>query len=154
MDNDALRHQMTDVMALVEEQLAEIATVREKQAKLTATGAAADDMVMVTVDAQGRLIETVIDESYLDDHEFEELAGHITEAAQSATQQSARLLAEMMAPISERRKAFPGLSEMVEGAPDLRDLMPQWLDPYSDAEPSQPEGDDAGGENALPTVRR
>lgn len=154
MTNDALRHQVAEVMALVEAQLADITAVRDKQAKLTATSAAANGMVEVTVDVQGRLTKTVIDESYLEDHEFEALADHITEAAQAAARDAARRGAAMMAPISERRKALPGLSEIVEGAPDLRNLVPPWLDAFADAQPPQAPDDDASGETAFPTVRR
>ena len=112
-------------------------------------------MVVVTVDVQGRLTETVIDESYLDDHEFEELAGHVTEAAQTAARRAARSLADMMAPLSKRRKSLPGLSDVVDGAPDLRDLLPEWLDPFGDTEPSQTgEGDEGGNESEMPSVRR
>ena len=154
MTNDALRHQVTEVMALVEEQLADIAAVREKQRALTETGAAAENMVEVTVDVQGRVTKTVIDESYLGEHEFEELGDHITEAAQAAARQVEGRVAAMMAPISERRKALLGLSEIVEGVPDLRDLMPRWLDPFADAQLPPTSDEDAGGETTFPTVRR
>lgn len=152
MTNDAMRHRLSEVMAAVEEQLADITAVREKQAKLTATGAAADGMVEVTVDVQGRLIKTAIDESYLEDHEFDELSGHITDAAQAAAREAERRVTALMVPISERRKALPGLSEIVEGAPDLRELLPRWLDPIADAPP--PHSADDGAETAFPTVRR
>jgi DNA-binding protein YbaB len=69
-------------------------------------------------------MKTVIDESYLDEYEFDELGDHITEAAEAASRDAARRVAEMMAPISERRKGLPSLSEVMEGAPDLRDLAP------------------------------
>ncbi|MDT5208827.1 MAG: hypothetical protein QOF67_1242, partial [Mycobacterium sp.] len=58
---------MTDVLALVREQIADIAALQKTQAELTATGEAADGMVEVTVNAGGQLLKTVIDESYLDE---------------------------------------------------------------------------------------
>lgn len=148
-----MRHQFTEVMALVEEQLADIAAIQKKQAELTANGAAADGLVEVTVNAQGHLISTVIDESYLDDYELDELGDHITAAAQAAAREAGRQVAEMMAPITERRNAFPGLSEIVDGAPDLRDLRPPGLDPFA-AGPKQDPDDDGRDESAFPTVRR
>ena len=155
LSNDALRHQVTEVMALLEEQLADIAAVQKKQADLTATGTAADGRVEVTVNARGQLIKTIIDESFLDDHEFEELGEHVTDAAQAAALDAARRLAEMMAPISQRRKAFPPLSEIVEAMPDLRDLAPPGLDPIAVAWPRQSPGDDEGGDRpTFITVRR
>jgi len=146
---------MTEVLALVHEQMADIAAVQRKQAELTASGTAADGLVEVTVNAQGHLIKTVIDEAYLEDFEFEELSDHITEAAQAAAREAARRVAEMMAPITERRQGLPSLSEIVEGAPDLRDLTPPWLDPFGAARPRQDPGESDGTDDtAFPTVRR
>jgi DNA-binding protein YbaB len=146
-----MRHQVTEVMALVQEQLSDIAAAQQRQAKLTANGAAADGTVEVTVNAAGQLIKTVIDESYLDDHEFDELGDHVTEAAKAAAGEAARQVAEIMAPISERRQALLSLSEDVEGAPDLAAVAPPWLDPFSAARPPRTRGDD---ETIFPTVRR
>jgi DNA-binding protein YbaB len=154
LDNDAMRHQMTDVLAMVQEQLADIAAVQRKQAELTATAGAADGLVEVTVNAAGQLTKTVIDESYLDEHEFDELADHITEAAQAAIGEATRRVAEMMAPISERRRGLPSLSQVMDGAPDLRDLAPPWLDPFTVARRPGIPDDDGNDENSFPTVRR
>jgi DNA-binding protein YbaB len=145
---------MTEVLALVQEQMADIAALQKKQAAVTAKAAVADGMVEVTVNANGHLVETDIDESYLDEHEFSELADHITEAAQAATRDAARQLTEMMVPISERRKRFPSLSEVVDGAPDLRDLVPPWLRPGASGPPHDHVDDDGREENTFPTVRR
>ena len=139
---------------MVQEQLADIAAVQKKQAELTATGTAADDMVEVTVNAHGQLTKTVIDENYLDDHEFDELSDHITEAAQSAAREAVRRVSEMMAPISERRKAFPALSDIVDGAPDLRGLTPPGLDPFAAPQPRRTPDHDDGRDDTFPTVRR
>jgi hypothetical protein len=145
---------MTDVLALVQEQMADIAAVQRRQAELTASAEAADGMVEVTVNAQGHLVKTVIDESYLDDFEFEELPNHITAAAQAAAREAARRLAEMMAPITERRQGLPSISQIIEGAPDLRDLTPPWLDPFGATRPRQDPNDSEGrDETALPTVK-
>jgi len=155
LSNEARRHQLTEVLALVEEQMADIAEVQRKQAAVTASAAAADGLVEVTVNAHGHLIKTVIDEAYLDEFEFEELSDHITEAAQSAVRTAASLVAEMMAPITERRRALPPLSEMVDGAPDLRDLTPPALEsPVVAACRADPDDRDGTDESAFPTVRR
>jgi DNA-binding protein YbaB len=155
LSNDELRHEMTEVLALVQEQMADMAALQKKQAELTATGAAADGLVEVTVNAQGRLVNTAIDENYLGEHEFDELADHITEAAQSAAQDAARQIADMMVPIGERRKRFPSLAEVVDGAPDLRDLVPSWPQPVAAPGPRHDHDDDDGREDsAFPTVRR
>jgi hypothetical protein len=106
------------------------------------------------VNAQGHLVKTVIDESYLDEYEFEELSDHITEAAQEAARDAVRQVAEMMVPISERRKRFPSLSEFVEGAPDLRDLVSEWPQPVASTSRGKRDDDDGMQDSAFPTVRR
>jgi DNA-binding protein YbaB len=155
LNNEARRHQLTEVLALVEEQMADIAAVQRKQAEITASGEAADGLVEVTVNAHGHLTGTVIDEDYLDEFEFEELAGHITEAAQTAVRTVAARMAEMMTPITERRQSLPPLSTVVEGAPDLRDLMPTALESLVvAASRTDPDDNDSTDESAFPTVRR
>lgn len=155
MSNDGLRHEMTEVLALVQEQLADIAAVQKQQAEITATAATADGMVEVTVNAAGHVVKTVINESYLDEHEFDELSDHITEAAQAAARDAARRVTEMFVPVNERRKRFPSLSEFVNGAPDLRDLVPPWPQPVAAASSRHDHDDDDGREeSAFPTVRR
>jgi DNA-binding protein YbaB len=154
MSNDGLRHQMTEVLALVQEQMADIAAVQRKQAELTATAVAADGLVEVTVNARGHVVKTVIDEDYLDEYEFEELADHITEAAQAAAQKAAQRVSQMMAPISERRKALPSLSQFVEGAPDLRDLTRAVFEHVPEDRSRRDPGEGGGDESVFPTVRR
>jgi DNA-binding protein YbaB len=146
---------MTDVLARAQEQMADLAAVQRKQAELTASSSAADGLVEVTVNAHGHLTKTVIDETYLDEFEFEELSGHITEAAQAAIRSAAAQIAEMMAPIRERRKSLPGLSEIIDGAPDLRDFMPPGFESSVAAtQRTDRDGNDGPNESAFPTVRR
>ena len=153
MSNDGLRHHMTEVLALVSEQMADIAAVQREQAQLTGSAEAADGLVEVTVDARGHVIETVIDESYLDEYELEELGGHVTSAAQSAAQLVAQRAAALMVPIGERRKTFPSLADIVDGAPDLRDLTRSVFGHDDAAEVATAADDDGHGESAFPTVR-
>ncbi|MGV0743840.1 YbaB/EbfC family nucleoid-associated protein [Mycolicibacterium sp. XJ870] len=152
MSNEAMRDQLTEVLGLVQKQMADIAAVRTKQAKLTVARTAADGLVEVTVNAHGQLLKTVIDETYLDEYEFDQLADHITEAAQAAFRDVAQRVADMMAPIGERRRRFPSLAEIVDGAPDLRNLAPSW--PQHRAEPRSNHDNRGQNGDAFPTLRR
>jgi len=155
LSNAATGDEMADVLALVQEQLADIAVVQQRQAELTGSASSAGGMVEVTVDARGQVVKTVIDGCYLDENEFEELAGHVTEAAGAAAREVGRRVADMMVPISERRGALPAFSEVLEGAPDLGELIPPGFDLYAAARPPQTAPDaDGGEESAFPTVRR
>jgi DNA-binding protein YbaB len=161
VSNDAAREQVGEMLSGLRDQLADIAAMQKKQAELTVDGKAADDTVKITVDARGQLVKTELDKSYLDDHEFEELAGHITEAAQAAAAEAGRRVAEMLAPITERHK-LPSLSDIVEGLPDLSDVMPPGLDPFgpgprpqqdSSVSPAGARYDDGEGQAEFPTVK-
>lgn len=123
MDNDAARHELIDALALVQEQFADLAVVEAQRASLSATGTGADGTVTVTVDSDGVVIHTVVSETYLDDHDLADLGAHITAAAQQAASDAGRMVAELLAPLAERRELFPSLSDVVEGAPDIRDLL-------------------------------
>lgn len=87
--------------------------VQKKRAALTVDARAAEGAVEVTVDARGQLVSIVIDKSYLDDHDFDELGGHIIEATRRAAGEAEQRVAEMLAPINERDKSFPAFSDIV-----------------------------------------
>ncbi|WP_441959676.1 YbaB/EbfC family nucleoid-associated protein [Mycolicibacterium houstonense] len=147
MDPDAARHELIDALALVQEQLADLAAVERARAALSATATRADGTVAVTVDSDGVVIQTVVSESYLEEHEMADLGAHLTAAAQDAARDAGLRLSELLAPLAQRRERMPSLSDIVDGAPDLRDLLsPPTRHPHDACD-----GDD--DPNAYPTVR-
>ncbi|OBB19779.1 hypothetical protein A5761_06490 [Mycolicibacterium setense] len=146
MDNDAARHELIDALALVQEQFADLAAVEAERASLSATGTGADGTVTVTVDADGVVTHTAVSETYLDDHDLADLGAHITAAAQKAASDAGRMVAELLAPLAERRQRFPSLSDVVEGAPDIRDLL-------STVVPARVPRSDLEDPDDFPTVR-
>jgi DNA-binding protein YbaB len=104
--------------------MADLAVVEKQRAALSATADAANGTVTVTVNAHGVVSETVVDESYLDGYELADLGRHVTAAAQAAARDVAQRSAQLLAPLAARRARFPSLSDVVEGAPDIRDLLP------------------------------
>jgi DNA-binding protein YbaB len=154
VSNDAARHELAEVLALAQEQMADLAAVHKKRATLTANATVADGTVEVTVNAQGIVTRTVIDETYQDEFDFADLGDYITAAAQAAAREVGKRSAELLAPMTERRKQFPGLSDIVEGAPDFRDWMPDLtaLRPEPASTVDTDEGDDDG--SFTTTVRR
>jgi DNA-binding protein YbaB len=162
LDNDAVGDQAADTLDLLRDQLAHVAAMQKEHAALRLNGAAADGTVEVTVDARGHLVKTVIDKSYLDDHDFEDLGNHITEAARAAVQDAGQRVAEMLAPIGERQRLFPSFSDIVDGVPELKDLMPPGFEGFgADQQPHDGLPDssadgvyDDGDETGVPTVRR
>ncbi|MGH3582076.1 MAG: YbaB/EbfC family nucleoid-associated protein [Mycobacterium sp.] len=159
MSNDAARHELADVLALAQEQMDDLVAIQRKRAALTGSATVADGTVEVHVNAQGLITRTVIDESYLTEFDFADLGDHITQAAQAAAQDVGRRSAAMLEPMRERRKKFPSLSSIVDGAPDFRDFLPDLTikppAPDVPTAPSRPdEGWDDGPSSYSPTVRR
>lgn len=152
MDNDAARHELVEALALVQEHMADLAIVQTKRAGLSATAKAAGGTVVVTVNAQGVVSNTVVDESYLEDYELADIGGFITAASQAAARDVQRQSAELLAPLAERRERFPSLSDVVEGAPDIRDLVSRFH-PAGQAQPSASDGDHDEEPGNYPTVR-
>lgn len=163
MSNDAAREQAINVLAGLQSQMADIAAIQKKQAALRVDAQAAEGTVEVTVNARGQLVKVVIDKSYLDDHDFDELGGCILDAAQTAAQDAGQRVAEMLAPINERHKSLPTFADIVEGVSGPSGLTPPGLDGFMQA-PAQKgsigssagDGYDDGNEGGteFPIVRR
>jgi DNA-binding protein YbaB len=144
--------------------MADFVELQKKQAALEVSATAAEGSIEVTVNARGQVVKALIDKSYLDDHDFEELGDHLTEAAQAAARQAGGRVAEMLAPMGERQRSFPSFSDIVEGIPDLGDVLPPGLEVLSAAASRREgspaswvagSGDDGGDGGAeFPTVRR
>jgi DNA-binding protein YbaB len=162
VDNDALRHEVGDVLALVREQMRDLAVMQQERAALTATGSAADGTVEVSVDAQCVVTNTVVDESYLDEFELADLGGHVTSAARAAASEISRRSAELLAPLAERRKAIRGLSGIVaddapefgQGLAELVASAPVWGEARSGDDDDGGDGDGGKQDSSFPIVRR
>jgi DNA-binding protein YbaB len=153
VDNDAARHELAEALALLQEHMADLAVLEKKRADLSATATVADGTVVVTVDAQGIVSGAAVDESYLDEYDLADLGGFVTAAAQAAARDVARRSAELLAPLAERRAQFPSLSDIVDGAPDIRELLPQ-LGPVDRARQFVADhGGDGDEARFYPTVR-
>lgn len=148
-------HDADHVLALVQEQMGEIAAVKQKRSALTATGSAAEGTVQVTVDANRTVTKTMIDESYLDDFEFVDLSGHITTAAQAAARDVERQSVALFASITERRNEILSFSRSAGPIPSLAELISA-LEPRAADQPrnSDGDGDDKTGDSPYPILRR
>lgn len=145
MDNDAARHELIDALALLQEQFADLAAVETARAELYSAASTAHGTVTVTVDADGGVIATAVSESYFDEHDLGDLGSYITAAAQDATRDVERRVAELLAPLAQRRAEMPSLSDIIDGAPDIRVLLSNPAPP--------PAGDGVEEPDGYPTVR-
>jgi DNA-binding protein YbaB len=153
MDNDHIRDEFTEVMALVQDQMDEVATMGKKRAALQAKASVAEGTVEVTVDAQGTVVKTVIDESYRDQFDFDDLGGYVTSAARAAAQEVQRRAQELFNPLTERRQTIASMSGTID-LPDFSELLSR-INPATevvDTNTVAPEDDDED-HSTYPTVK-
>lgn len=158
MSNETIRNELGEVLALVQEQMRDLSNIQQQRSTMAATATAADGTVEVTVNAQRTVVKTVVDESYLDDHEFTELGVHITSAAQAAVRQLDKRSQALLAPMNERRKAVSEISGNVIGLPGFREALAE-VSAMGDSvhaqphpQPTETETDSDDG-SSFPTIR-
>ncbi|KAA0096633.1 YbaB/EbfC family DNA-binding protein [Mycolicibacterium sp. P1-18] len=154
MSNESIRNEFGQVLALVQEQMRDLANVQQQRSTMMARATAADGMVEVTVNAQRTVVKTVVDDTYLDDHELADLGGHVTSAAQAAVRQLDQRSEALLAPMNERRKAVSEISGNVIGLPGFREALAE-VSAMGDSLNSPPEPVTNDGEDAssFPTIR-
>jgi DNA-binding protein YbaB len=151
MTNDTARHDFAEVLALVQDQMRDLAQLQEKRRLLTATAYAADNTVEVTVDAQRMVTKVVIDESYLEDFEFADLGEIIAGAAREAAEDVERQGAALLAPMTERRGEISALSGAIIDVPEFPEALANLTSMALPVGPSDVRPDD---ESTFPIVRR
>lgn len=154
MSNESIRSELGEVLALVQEQMRDLSNIQQERSTMMARATAADGMVEVTVNAQRTVVKTIVDESYLDDHEFAELGAHVTRAAQAAVRQLDKRSEALLAPMNERRKAVSGIAGNVIGLPGFREALAEVTamgdSLQAEPTPTENEGDDG---SSFPTIR-
>jgi DNA-binding protein YbaB len=123
MSNERLQADAAMMMEELAGQMSYIAEIQRNRARLTATVTACDKRISVTVNADGILIATKFADD-VRDLTYEEIAAAMTQAVQAAAAKVQKTTQELMAPLRERKTRLPRLSEMLDGAPDLGDMMP------------------------------
>jgi DNA-binding protein YbaB len=151
VSNDALRHEFDHVMDLVQNQMRDLASLKERQDRLSATVAVADGMVAVTMNGQRVITDTVIDESFFDDYELNELGGFVTRAAQAAAREVERRVMEMVAPLSDRRQELMDASAHATDVPEMAELFSQ-LKAFTPSRQADGQQDDDGGDDVQPVT--
>jgi DNA-binding protein YbaB len=154
VSNESIRNEFGQVLALVQEQMRDLSNIQQQRSTMLAKATAADGTVEVSVNAQRTVVKTVVEESYLDDHEFGELGGHITSAAQEAVRQLDKRSEAMLAPMNERRKAVSEISGNVIGLPGFREALAE-VSAMGDSLQSPPKTRENDGDDApsFPTIR-
>jgi len=158
MDNDSIRNEFGQVLALVQEQMRDLSDIQQQRSVMTATATAADGMVEVTLNAARTVVKTVVDEAYLDDHELAELGAHVTNAAQAAARQMDQRSEALLAPMNERRKAVSDIAGNVIDLPGFREALAavgaMGESPQPQPQPQPKPADHRGDEgSSFPTIK-
>ncbi|GAA5107914.1 YbaB/EbfC family nucleoid-associated protein [Nocardia iowensis] len=124
MSNEAAKARLAELLDTAETHMANLAEAQRQRAELTATASTARGRVTVTVDAEGKVIETVF-ASGIEEMGHQEIAQAFTAAAQQAAATVQRKATELMAPLQQELARLPSLSEIVPGLPDLAELLPE-----------------------------
>ncbi|MQY24076.1 YbaB/EbfC family nucleoid-associated protein [Nocardia macrotermitis] len=135
MVNERLAADTATMLEGLQAQMRGIAELQQRRSELTATASVGEDRVQVTVNADGMVVQTKFGHEAAD-LSYEELAEYVTAAAQAAMRGVQNRSRELMQPLIERRSRLPKLSEIIEGAPDLEDILPPAPPPST--EPPQP----------------
>ncbi|MFI9503545.1 YbaB/EbfC family nucleoid-associated protein [Nocardia sp. NPDC052566] len=131
MTNEHMKSEMAAARAALDELLGGIDEVARQRAALTATAAAYDGRITITVNANGIPIDARFSEE-IDELSYEEIAAAIPATAQAAAAEVARRSEELMRPLLAHRQGLPRLSDLIPGAPDFEDYRaPMGLSSYS-----------------------
>jgi DNA-binding protein YbaB len=156
VQGDGRWRELGEALALVDDQMHDLTALQQTRATLVVAAAEADGTVEVSVDAQRLVTKVVIDESYLDEHEFSELGAHLTRAAQAAFHQVDEHAEDFIVAMRRRREAVSAMYEAVVGSSDLPDRLAELGSPAGQAgavRSGDHDGDGWEHGSALPTVR-
>lgn len=122
--NTALRDRVDTMLERLHEQTAALAAAQGAVASLNAEGESPDGLVRVTVDASGTVVSTRLDPAAFSRSTPERLAESFATAARAASHEARSRATELMAPVAAMAADFPDLTDLVVGAPSIRNLVP------------------------------
>ncbi|WP_227984233.1 YbaB/EbfC family nucleoid-associated protein [Nocardia spumae] len=144
--NEALRLQVDSLLETFEQQRRELAEVQRQLAETTAEAWSSDGLVRVVANVAGVVLEVHLIPEAFKRSTPDKLGKSMAEAAQAAARQAAELSQRAFAPIQDVAGDVPDLSDIVPGAPSLKDLMstllPDPAAPGADERPEPPAFDD------------
>ncbi|MGV9662198.1 YbaB/EbfC family nucleoid-associated protein [Nocardia niigatensis] len=133
MSNEHAKTEMVELLDEMRRQMREVARIQRARAQITGR-ATTRKRVTVTTDANGTVTDVRFG-SGIADLSYPEIADAFVRASAAAAADAARQVRELMAPLQRRRMAMPTLSDLVEGAPDIRAMIP----PLTGELPPQPD---------------
>ncbi|WP_067698993.1 YbaB/EbfC family nucleoid-associated protein [Nocardia jejuensis] len=118
--NFGMRNQVDHILDALAEQQARLTEVQQRLDAARITVASADGLVEVTVDSAGVLTDVTFTAAALRGT-AEQLGKSTLETGREAARRAQEQTREILAPVAEAGAAMPDLSDLVPGAPSLRD---------------------------------
>ena len=134
--NAAMKEQMNGLLDKFNEQTRLLEEAQQAAASTTATVTSEDGSVTVTVDATGAMTDLRFEAKSFKQADPEKFARIVMQTVHTASTQVKQSMAELVGPVTED---LPDLSELVDGAPSLRGLMPKMPDFSEPPAQSEPE---------------
>lgn len=145
--NAAMRDQVDKLLGQFNRQTAQLREAQEAAAQASATVTSKDGLVTAKIDASGSLAGLTFAPSAFERSTPETLARTVLDVVRTGSTQVRQQVAELMAPLSE---GMPDLSDLVDGAPSLRGLMPDLPKQAEEPPPAVPITEDR---DAQPVMR-
>lgn len=123
MQDDKGLGDIAELMDSLRSQMGAIADIEHQAAQLTASAAVHDERIVVTVNADGHLIDIQFSEK-VNSLSYPEIGAGILAAGKAAAADVRQQAEELIAPLREQRAQVPALHEMIAGLPDLQAEMP------------------------------
>ncbi|GAB2935544.1 hypothetical protein GCM10027047_35140 [Rhodococcus aerolatus] len=131
--NARLRGEVDARMADLTRQVDELARAQQQAAAVTGEGTSADGLVRVLVNAAGVVLSAEVRPGAYERVSPQALGRDVVQASQAAARDARRQVEDVMAPT---RRDTPDLTELVPGAPSLRDLLPPVPEPPTTPPPT------------------
>ncbi|WP_231569567.1 YbaB/EbfC family nucleoid-associated protein [Prescottella defluvii] len=119
-----LQGQVDALLEGLDRQTEALAAAQGALAQTTAQVQSPDGLVRVTVDSSGSVVAVDLDPSTFTRTTPARLAEVVAATARAATAEVRARIAELMAPVTGAAAGLPDLSDLVAGAPSLRNLLP------------------------------
>lgn len=119
--NNGMRHQVEELMQVLADQRAAMADLPERLAAVRGEARSADGSIEVTVDSSGVVMDVRLTRQALR-LTPEGLGRSITETARAAARVARQRADAVIAPITGAADGIPDLSDIVPGAPSIREM--------------------------------
>ncbi|WP_405165575.1 YbaB/EbfC family nucleoid-associated protein [Nocardia sp. NBC_01499] len=136
--SEGLGEQVQSMLATFEQQRHDFADVQAQVAKMTAEAWSSDKLVRVVSNTAGVPIEVHMVADAFRRSTPEKLGRSVAEAAQIAARLAAEQSRRAFAPITGAADKMPDLSDLVPGAPSIKDLFGSMLSKSENLSPPKP----------------